>query len=1744
MKGEFTMRIKRAAWLILLNAVMWLCVSSVGAAEGQEIKSGDPVSIDVDGTNISAYIISYDFYQDGTTYAASSNFYITSKKGLEYFQKLVSASDGGTVASEYATLFISNSTTAISFYTGNIFTNKTVHLLADIDLNNEDWTPIGYTNTAYNSGSSKTQFYGSFDGHHHTISNLKVVANTANYFKNGYGAYGLFGSIGSRAGQKFSNLTIKNVTAVSGTTATWDYVGALIGNAGSNKVYIENCHVTGNINLSASYQVGAFWGIGCVDIKNCSVSGESGSTISSPSYYAAGLAGAVRAGSSMTDNNISNVTITAPYAGGMVGLASVAMTISGGSVSNTTITGTECTGYVVGYGTSTTISNVTIADNVTATENGKSVYKLNGASVAKIEGKDTEYDNLQDALSTAKNGETVILLCDVDATGSMYSGNTNFNLWISKDITLDGKDFTLAVKGRGIGVQGASSNINVTFKDITVKNTGNANGCCIDTQGKIASLTLDNVTLTGSLQPLTISGDQSETAKVTINNSTIIVVEDANKGYAITTFNPVSMDISDSTIKGWACFNLKGASSSAGSNGSTIAVKNSKLISINNTSGESNSFALIKIEDDNISVDITGSSIDVTGADNTQSIVSFQKTDRTSSKGFVHLGESNDVTLSGTYRFASDIPDSSKPSDYLSINGGTFNADPSHADSNNDYVADGYRSMKISDTKYVVKKVVDLIVSADNAQKVYGEADPAFTATITGKIEEGYEVKYTLSRDIGEDAGTYKITFIGDFNQDKYYITYYPAILTITKADSYVTAAPTAIEGLVYNQNSQALITEGTAEGGTMYYALGDDLTTEPASEKYTVDIPAGTNTGTYYVWYKVQGDNNHNDTKPEVIAVTIYDAAPQIADDSMTVSKGQSKTLTITDTTGTGSRSWRITGNAQWVSLVKDSDSQAALTANPDFYIAAGEYKCTVTVTNPDNKTSQAQITITVNSSIDSDDEIITEGTYTGKPSSESTAITEGGQSVTTSKTEFTSSNTAILTVEIAITTESTDLTGIIGNEFTAIISIDVSIDVIDTDFKSYSYSLDIMGLPAGLTLSGDILSSDSVRTNFQHVFSIIGTPTQSADTNIIIKPVVTVSSDKLSLISIASKDITISIQEPEPEPAPYIEAVSAAISGDNALTLNAGESKDLSFLAVIVSAYYSDGSKLQLPAASYDITWSTSNTVKGILLSPKGVLNIASSVEAGTYEIPVKVYVSFGDYYSEAVITLSIEVVKIVPEQIPVIITSSLPAGKINEEYEAVISADTEVTWEIDEDILPDNLKVTYYSTYITISGTPTASGTFILNITARNSAGSTAKIFTLKIEGNAISSSEDKTLYIPDTISIDTAIDNMTDEEKDTIETITLTDTQKSSLTDSDLSTIIENLPSLTALDLSDCTNLETIDAKGSESLTTINIDNCSSLSDLNVGGCSSLTEIQGLSNNTTIQKIDASGCSSLVELDVSNCSSLTSLDCSGSSINVLDVSGCSSLTDLNCQSNNLEDLNLDECPSLVTLDCSSNTIGTLNLTGCLNLQRLYCYSNNLETLEVPSQKLEWLVCDNNKLQTLSLEENKKLIRLDCQDNGMSALRINSSVFEDLEWLKCYGQKIPNLAATGNRVDIGGYMNSSFSSSVESSGIISTANTESIEYIKGYNKNGKEIQLTSYEPSTGIAIFESTPAKVTYGYNTGFNGIVMDVTIGEASERVQSYQTDRKRSSSGGCDVGFGVISIAVLGLILRKKISSWR
>ncbi|MBR4045921.1 MAG: hypothetical protein IKK05_03330 [Alistipes sp.] len=202
---------------------------------------------------------------------------------------------------------------------GNNFSNKVVKLAADLDLNNEEWTPIG---------NKDNQFQGTFDGQNKKISNLVITGNNSyvglfGFTTNGEiknlvvenakvsGYLGVGVVAGSPYTSKFNDITVQghvevngfayvggvggrnayaaweditvdvdetsyvNANSVENGTAYRTYVGGVIGFIGEDPKLFKN--ITSNIDVKGStIDVGGLFGIAHYgnQFENCSCSGN------------------------------------------------------------------------------------------------------------------------------------------------------------------------------------------------------------------------------------------------------------------------------------------------------------------------------------------------------------------------------------------------------------------------------------------------------------------------------------------------------------------------------------------------------------------------------------------------------------------------------------------------------------------------------------------------------------------------------------------------------------------------------------------------------------------------------------------------------------------------------------------------------------------------------------------------------------------------------------------------------------------------------------------------------------------------------------------------------------------------------------------------------------------------------------------------------------------------------------------------------------------------------------------------------------------------------------------------------------------------------------------------------------------------------------------------------------------------------------------------------------------------------
>jgi hypothetical protein len=207
------------------------------------------------------------------------------------------------------------------------YNDKYYTLIADLDLNNHEWTAIG---TAINS------FKGGFDGDGHTISNLKINKLDI-YFQ------GLFGYI--------DDAGINNLDLVDVDITGEFYVGGIAGCV-SGDSNITNCTSSGEVSGTTDVGGIAGWAFSNSTITNCFSTG----TVSGTNGSVGGIAGSISSNSSITNCASSGEVGGARTVGGIVGWVSTNSHITN-CASSGEVSGARMVGGIVGLASSN--SNIT-----------------------------------------------------------------------------------------------------------------------------------------------------------------------------------------------------------------------------------------------------------------------------------------------------------------------------------------------------------------------------------------------------------------------------------------------------------------------------------------------------------------------------------------------------------------------------------------------------------------------------------------------------------------------------------------------------------------------------------------------------------------------------------------------------------------------------------------------------------------------------------------------------------------------------------------------------------------------------------------------------------------------------------------------------------------------------------------------------------------------------------------------------------------------------------------------------------------------------------------------------------------------------------------------------------------------------------------------------------------------------------------------------------------------------------------
>jgi len=214
------------------------------------------------GTSVYFNENGYEVISDGVFKATANQYYISNAAGLKWMETAVN--------------------------NGNSFKGCTITLMEDIDLENQEWTPIGT--------STSKMFYGTFDGNGKMINNLKVTR------EEGYGN-AFFGNLASNSVVK--NVTFKKAHIQKGTNPYSGNAYGIVAAYVYGSCTFENVHVLES-ELHGYGKVGAILGMNgdpgnhTVTVKGCSVK----STKIYAVYNVSPIIGLVQKGNKVVTDNV------------------------------------------------------------------------------------------------------------------------------------------------------------------------------------------------------------------------------------------------------------------------------------------------------------------------------------------------------------------------------------------------------------------------------------------------------------------------------------------------------------------------------------------------------------------------------------------------------------------------------------------------------------------------------------------------------------------------------------------------------------------------------------------------------------------------------------------------------------------------------------------------------------------------------------------------------------------------------------------------------------------------------------------------------------------------------------------------------------------------------------------------------------------------------------------------------------------------------------------------------------------------------------------------------------------------------------------------------------------------------------------------------------------------------------------------------------------------------------------------
>ena len=152
---------------------------------------------------------------------------------------------------------------------------------------------------------------------------------------------------------------------------------------------------------------------------------------------------------------------------------------------------------------------------------------------------------------------------------------------------------------------------------------------------------------------------------------------------------------------------------------------------------------------------------------------------------------------------------------------------------------------------------------------------PADGAYVQGTDGVVFTFSVTATKDMAESS-VIKLTNIEVSDPNANSAKLPDVTITVTMVVPDVAVTEPEAQELTYTGEAQELVSGGYADGGTMLYSLD--------GENYDEEVPTATEAGDYTVYYKAEGDENHNDGPEGSVDVTIAKAALTVTADDATV--------------------------------------------------------------------------------------------------------------------------------------------------------------------------------------------------------------------------------------------------------------------------------------------------------------------------------------------------------------------------------------------------------------------------------------------------------------------------------------------------------------------------------------------------------------------------------------------------------------------------------------------------------------------------------------------------------------------------------------------------------------------------------------------------------------------------------------------------------------------------------------------